>query len=134
MKIIYVFGNGNLSWEHFQEFYINPLRNFNFSDCEFIIGDFTGADTLMMEYLKNKSEKVTIIHMGEKSRYFTNRFRTHSGKWKKIGGFTSDAERDQYGISNCTHFLATDFNSDDKVKSGTSQNIDKCFALHKIKV
>ena len=54
MKKIYVFGNGNLSWEKFNQFYIEPLKDFNLSECEFIIEDFSGADTLMMENLNKK--------------------------------------------------------------------------------
>ncbi len=53
MKKIYVSGNGNVSWEKFQQFYIEPLKKFNLDECEFIIGDFSGADTLMMEFLKD---------------------------------------------------------------------------------
>lgn len=134
MKKIYVFGNGNLSWESFNEFYIEPLKKVNLSECEFIIGDFNGTDTLMMEFLKNKSENVTIIHMGEKARYFVNTFKTKAQNWKRIGGFTSDLERDTFGIVNCTHFLAIDFNSDEKRKSGTLKNIENCQNLNKIKI
>ncbi|SHL30417.1 hypothetical protein [Chryseobacterium polytrichastri] len=55
MKKIYVFGNGNLSWKKFNQFYIEPLKDFDLSECEFMMGDFCGVDTLMMEYLKDKS-------------------------------------------------------------------------------
>lgn len=134
MKKIYVFGNGNLSWEKFNQFYIKPLKDFDLSECEFIMGDFCGVDTLMMEYLKDKSEKVSILHIGQKPRYFANTFKTKAGKWEIKGGFVSDLERDNYAISNCTHFLAIDFNSDEKRKSGTTKNIEKCLNLDKIKI
>lgn len=134
MKKIFVFGNGNISWEDFDEFYINPIKDLDIFQCEFIICEFTGVDTLMMEFLKNKSEKVTILHIGERPRYFASKFRTYSRNWKIIGGFNSDSERDNHAISLCTHFLAKDFNSDDKVKSGTFKNIEKCFALNKMRI
>lgn len=118
MKKIDVSGNGNLSWEKFHEFYVLPLKDFNFAECEFIIGDFSGADTLMMEYLKDKTEKVTVIHIGEKPRYRISTFKTFSGNFK------SDAERDEYAIAYCTHFLAVDFNSDSKRKSATLKKIE----------
>lgn len=33
-------------------------------------------------------------------------FKTMTEKWKIIGGFTSDYERDQFGIEHCTHFFS----------------------------
>lgn len=134
MKKIYVSGNGNLSWEKFHEFYVQPLKDFNFAECEFIIGDFSGADTLMMEYLKDKTEKVTVIHIGEKPRYRINTFKTKASAWTFSGNFKSDAERDEYAVAYCTHFLAVDFNSDSKRKSGTLKNIEKCLNTGKIKI
>ncbi|WP_175622899.1 hypothetical protein [Chryseobacterium schmidteae] len=134
MKKIYVSGNGNISWEKFHQFYIEPLKKLNLSECEFIIGDFSGTDTLMMEFLKDKSENVTILHVGNKPRYFVNSFKTMAKKWKTTGGFTSDLERDTYGIERCTHFLAADFNTDEKRKSGTLKNIEKCRSLNKIEI
>jgi len=134
MRKIYVFGNGNISWDKFHSIYIEPLKQFDFSECEFLIGDFTGTDTLMMEFLKDKTSKVTVVHLNEKPRYIANTFNTKAKNWKRIGGFKSDKERDQYAISECNHFLAVDFNSDDKRKSGTQKNIEKCFSLGKIKI
>ncbi len=133
-KKIFVFGNGNLSWENFHRFYIEPLKGTAVSECEFIIGDFAGTDTMMMEYLKDKTENVTIIHMKDRPRYSINTFRNKASKWKTVGGFVSDAERDNFGISNCTHFLAVDFNSDETRKSGTLKNIEKCVSLGRIKL
>ncbi len=133
-KKIFLFGNGNLSWENFHRFYIEPLKGTPVSECEFIIGDFAGADTMMMEYLKDKTENVTIIHMKDRPRYFVNTFRNQAARWKTIGKFVSDAERDEYGILNCTHFLAVDFNSDKTRKSGTLKNSEKCLSLDKIRI
>ncbi|UKB83949.1 hypothetical protein LF887_23620 [Chryseobacterium sp. MEBOG06] len=114
IKKIYVFGNGNLSWGTFHQLYVKPLQELDFSDTEFIIGDFTGADTLMMEFLKDKTPNVTILHMGKRPRYFANTFNTEARHWKTAGSFQSDQERDQYAISIYAHFLAADFNSDEK--------------------
>lgn len=122
MKKIYVSGNGNVTWENFHQFYIEPLKKLNLSEYEFIIGDFSGTDTLMMEFLKDKSENVTILHVGKKPRYFANLFKTKAEEWKIIGGFTSDYERDQFGIEHCTHFLAADFNTDEKKKRDTKKH------------
>ncbi|EFK37461.1 Uncharacterised protein [Chryseobacterium gleum] len=134
MKKIYVFGNGNISWDNFHQFYIEPIKQLDWSKCEFLIGDFNGTDTLMMEFLKDKTSNVTILHIGEKPRYFVNRFNCQAGNWKTIGGFQTDKERDKYAMTMCTHFLGIDFNSDERRKSGTLQNIKACFDLGKIKI
>lgn len=134
MKRIYVFGNGNISWERFHQFYIEPLQGIALSDCEFFIGDFSGTDTLMMEFLKDKTEKVTVLHIGQKPRYTVNTFNTRAASWNIKGGFSSDRERDQFAIDRCTHYLAADFNSDEKRISGTQKNMEQCFALQKIKL
>lgn len=134
MRKIYVFGNGNISWDRFHNIYIEPLKSLDLSECEFLIGDFTGTDTLMMEFLKDKTSDVTILHIGENPRYFVNTFNTKAKNWKRKGGFKSDKERDEHAISECTHFLAVDFNSDDKRKSGTQMNIEKCFSLGKSRI
>lgn len=88
----------------------------------------------MMEFLKDKSENVTILHVGQRPRYLINKFKTKAEKWNVIGGFTSNYERDLFGIELCTHFLAIDFNTDEKRKSGTLKNIEKCLNLNKIKI
>ena len=51
-----------------------------------------------------------------------------------IGGFVDDNSRDNYAINVCTHFIATDFNSNEKRTSGTQKNIELCKTLGKIKI
>lgn len=43
-----------------------------------------------------------------------------------MGNFKTDQERDRAAIERCTHYLAIDFNSDEKRKSGTLKNIELC--------
>lgn len=132
---IYVFGNGNLSYRDFQEFYINPLSKHNLIDsAAFIICDFRGVDTLMMEYLKTASSNVTVLHIGDKPRYLPDKYKTKVNSWKVIGGFPDDTSRDQKAIDDCTHYLAIDRNTNDKRKSGTQKNIEKCNALGKLSI
>ncbi|WP_449400087.1 hypothetical protein [Chryseobacterium wanjuense] len=88
----------------------------------------------MMEFLKDKSENVMILHVGKRPRYFVNSFQTKAKNWKIVGGFNSDYERDWFGIELCTHFLAIDFNTNEKRKSGTLKNIEKCLSLGKIRI
>ncbi len=132
---VYIFGNGNIKFTDFVDLYLKPIKRLLQGDhVEFIICDFRGVDTLAMEYLKSESENVSIIHMGEKPRYLPDKYRTKVSQWKLIGGFEDDRSRDNYAIDSCTHFIATDFNSDEKKTSGTLRNIELCQSLNKLKI
>ena len=82
----------------------------------------------------NSSRNSTALHIGEAPRYLPDRYKTRVQQWTLQGGFADDAERDQAAISQCTHFLAYDFNTNDKRTSGTRKNIDRCLALGKIRL
>ncbi len=132
---IYIFGNGNISFSDFKEFYEKPLSNFmEREDVEFLLCDFRGVDTLAMELLKTVSSNVSVFHVGEKPRYFPDKFKTKVKDWKINGGFENDEHRDKECIKRCTHFLAIDFNSDSNRKSGTQKNIEVCEELRKIRI
>lgn len=132
---IYVFGNGNIALIDFISCYAAALRSLlEKPDHHFIVCDFRGVDTLTMELLKSETGNVSIYHIGDRPRYIPDQFQTKVSQWKFVGGFTSDIERDSAAIENCTHFLATDFNSDEFRKSGTQKNIEKCLGLGKIKI
>lgn len=131
---VYVFGNGNISFDDFRTHYEEPVSRTLAShpDAQFILCDFRGTDVLAMELLKSKTPNVTVLHVGERPRYFPDKFKTKAGEWKVIGGFASDEERDAAASEQCTHFLAKDFNSDAKRKSGTGKSIERCIALGKV--
>ncbi len=130
---VFIFGNGNLSFDDFLNYYANTLIPFvKREDVHFILCDFRGVDTLMMEFLKCQTSHVTVYHIGEKPRYAPDKFNTHVGNWNFIGGFSSDKERDLQAIDECTHFLAYDFNSDSQRKSGTQKSIELCLERNKI--
>lgn len=136
---IYIFGNGNLSFNDFLKYYVLPAEIYvgcvNCQDnVEFILCDFRGVDTLMMEFLKTRTPHVTIYYSENTPRYLPDKFRTKVGEWKSMGGFDSDRSRDDAAIEACTHFLAHDFNSDSKRKSGTQRNIEKCLELGKTRI
>lgn len=114
---VYVFGNGNISFDSFLKYYSLPLQDIIYkNEVCFLLCDFRGTDTLMMEFLKCVTSNVRIYHIGEKPRYCPDNFKTKVADWKFISGFTSDKERDTTAINDCTHFLAYDFNSDKKRK------------------
>lgn len=133
MKVIYISGNGNTSFEDFQHYYLPHLQELS-GDPEhhFIVGEFRGIDVLTLEFLKTKTANVSVYHCGEKPRYMPDPFRTHVREWKTVGGFKSDGERDRAAIERCTHVLAIDFNSDDNRKSGTQKNIERCLQMGKV--
>lgn len=132
---IFIFGNGNIKFSDFEEYYLKPINEaLSNQNVEFIVCDFRGTDTLVMEYLKSFTPKVTVLHIGEKPRYFPDKFKTKVSQWKIIGGFTDDQSRDHFAIDLCTHFVATDFNSNEKRKSGTQRNIERCLTLEKIRM
>ena len=132
---IYLFGNGNIRFSDFRLFYEKPiLQSLQLEDVSFVLCDFRGTDTLAMELLKTETANVTVFHVGEKPRYFPDLFKTKAGEWKRIGGFVDDAARDLACIECCTHFIATDFNSDLKRKSGTLKNIEHCLRAGKYRI
>ena len=132
---IYIFGNGNISFSDFKRLYEKPLLHYcSLDNVEFLLCDFRGVDTLTMEVLKTETSNVTVFHLGEKPRYLPDKFKTKVNDWRIVGGFVSDEQRDGECINACTHFLAVDFNSDNKRKSGTQKNIERCKELGKIKI
>ena len=135
MKQVFVSENGNTSFSDFLKYYQPHLETLvNEEDTYFILADFRGIDVLSMEFLKTRTSNVKIYHIGEKPRYFPDKFKTLVKNWTLLAGFTSDNERDNAAIKDCTHFLAIDFNSDEFRKSGTQKNIDNCILLGKISI
>lgn len=132
---IYVFGNGNISFNNFTNCYLNHLRELVAEPGNhFILCDFRGVDTLTMEFLKSETGNVSVYHIGAKPRYVPDRFRTKVSQWQFVGAFQTDVERDSAAIEGCTHFLAIDFNSDKVRKSATAKNIEKCLTLGKMNI
>lgn len=133
--IIYIFGNGNISYSDFEKYYKTPLEKYlKDKQCSFILCDFRGADTLMMEFLKTETVNASIYHIGDRPRYLPDKYKTKVSQWNIKGGFESDEERDKSVINQCTHYLAIDFNSNNKRKSGTLKNIELCDSLGKVKI
>lgn len=125
---LYVFGNGNLSFADFLTYYHAPLSRLEHgSDLHFIVCDFRGVDTMVMEYLKCSTPSVRVYHVGERPRYLPDAYRTMVSQWELMGGFPSDADRD----AACSHVLAHDFNSNAKRKSDTLRNMERCLELGK---
>ena len=128
---LYVFGNGNLSLDDFLARYRAPILELELARTHFLVCDFRGVDTLVMELLKTLSAQVRVFHIGARPRYLPDRYRTKVSSWELVGGFADDSARDHAAIAACTHFLAVDFNSNAQRRSGTAANIERCLALGK---
>ncbi|MGH1343725.1 MAG: hypothetical protein ACRBN8_19365 [Nannocystales bacterium] len=118
---LYVFGNGNLSFEAFCERYVPALEQALSAEAGFVVCDFRGADTLTLEWLKTRTADVEVLHVGERPRYLPDRYRTRVSNWTITGGFASDHERDEAALQQCTHVLGHDFNSKPERISGTAK-------------
>jgi hypothetical protein len=129
--VVYVFGNGNCKFNDFIDHYTSLIDDCLKCHAYFLVCDFRGLDTLTMEYLKFKTDRVSVYHIGCRARYLPDRFKTAVEKWKLVGGFENDTSRDARAIQDCTHFLAFDFNSDQQRKSGTLANVEACLRLGK---
>lgn len=133
-EYLYIFGNGNLSFDEFMTLYGSVLKGVDVDNTHFIVCDFCGVDTLTMEFLKCVATNMSVYHRGKRPRYLPDNYKTKVGNWTLIGGFDSDSARDAAATLACTHFLAHDFNSNDERRSGTLINIENCLALEKTRV
>ncbi len=132
---IFIFGNGNLSFKEFVNYYEEIINKYiDQKDIAFLLCDFRGVDTLAMEVLKCHAANVSVYHIGDKPRYLPDKYKTKVSSWKIIGGFENDEERDEEALKNCTNFIAIDINSDAKRKSGTLKNIELCESMGKIRL
>ncbi len=126
---LYVFGNGNLSFDAFCTHYVPALDRALATGASFIVCEFRGADTLTLEWLKTRSADVEVLHVGERPRYLPDRYRTKVSGWVVSGGFANDDERDSAALLRCTHVLARDFNSKPERTSGTGKLLARAEAL-----
>lgn len=130
---VYVFGHGNLEFATFVERYVPAIDELLVDPtCAWVLRDFRGADALAMEYLKTRTERVTVFHVGDRPRYQPDGFGTAARQWQRRGGFAGDAERDDAAIGACTHFLAVDAHPDDTRVSDTRRAIERCRSLGRI--
>ena len=85
-NIYFISGHLDLTEDEFNLYYKPIIDEALKNECEFIIGDARGADTMAQQYLFNKTDKVIVYHMFENPR-------NNMGNFKTIGGFKSDEER-----------------------------------------
>lgn len=118
----FISGHRDITQEEFDRLYKPIILNIidNDNTCNFVVGDYHGADTMAQQLLsdlcyKISPKQVTVYHMFEKPRNFVN------DKFNIKSGYTSDEERDAAMTNESDEDIA--FVRYGKYKSGTAQNI-----------
>lgn len=119
----FISGHRNITKEEFDNNYAKVLKNIinqpSTHNIRFIVGDYYGVDIMVQHYLidelKFPPEGICVYHMFDKPRNI------HSLITNKIGGFTSDEERDAAMTKNSDFDIA--FVRDHNKWSGTGANI-----------
>ena len=122
----FISGHRNITPEQFER-YINEIHAVYVTDndAHFVIGDYQGVDIMaqdfLLDVLKIEPERVTVYHMFDSPRNANPKVINFKG------GFVSDSERDT-AMTNAS-FRDIAFVADNKVMSGTAENILRRFLL-----
>jgi hypothetical protein len=119
----FISGHRNITQEEFEKNYgpiIEDIVKNNFAgSIRFIMGDYYGADIMAQNYLIDKlnfqPERICVYHMFDKPRNI------HPLIDNRVGGFTSDEERDA-AMTRDSHFDIAFVRNHNKW-SGTGANI-----------
>lgn len=84
----FVSGHLDLNEEEFERFYVPQITEAAARGCSFVVGDARGADLLFQRYAQAQGLRVTVFHMFAGPR-------NNAGEFAVVGGFTSDAARDE---------------------------------------
>jgi hypothetical protein len=85
--IYFVSGPLHLTRQEFKDHYEAPLSKAVAAGGAFVVGDARGADTMAMQFLIERTNRVTIFHMLEEPRNFAEGA-------TRVGGFQTDEARD----------------------------------------
>ena len=119
----FISGHRNITQEEFEKNYapvIEDIVKNNFAgSIRFIMGDYYGVDIMAQNYLIDKlnfqPERICVYHMFDKPRNI------HPKIENRVGGFTSDEERDA-AMTRDSH-IDIAFVRDHNKWSGTGANI-----------
>ena len=119
----FISGHRNITKEEFDNNYAKVLKNIinqpSTYNIRFIVGDYYGVDIMAQHYLIDElnfpAERICVYHMLDKPRNI------HPLITNKIGGFTSDEERDEAMTKNSDFDIA--FVRNHNKWSGTGANI-----------
>lgn len=119
----FISGHRNITKEEFDNNYAKVLKNItnqpSTANVRFIMGDYYGVDIMAQHYLIDKlkfpPERICVYHMFDKPRNI------HPLIDNRVGGFTSDEERDAAMTRDSDFDVA--FVRDHNKWSGTGANI-----------
>jgi ADP-ribose pyrophosphatase YjhB (NUDIX family) len=116
-KSFFISGHGDLTEEEFDEHYVKAIDGALVNDrASFVVGDFRGADTMAQDYLKRKTDRVTVFHMFEEPRY--------NAGFPSFGrNYRSDSERDRAMTKMSDEDIA--WVRPGKERSGTARNLSR---------
>ena len=113
MNIYFISGHLDLTEEEFKKHYSSRIERAIAEGSSFIVGDARGADKLAQQFLKSKTEKVTVYHMYTSPR--------NNAGFTTEGGFISDSSRDRCMTENSTDDIA--WVKPGRENSGTARNL-----------
>nr|QBK85938.1 MAG: hypothetical protein LCMAC101_05330 [Marseillevirus LCMAC101] len=87
MITYFISGHIDLEEEEFEKYYRQKIDTALDDGASFVVGDARGADSMAQQYLKQKTEKVTVYHMYEKPLH-------NYGNFSVCGGFKSHSQKD----------------------------------------
>lgn len=117
MTTYFVSGHLDLTIEEFREHYIPQIARAIAEDAAFVIGDARGCDLMAQLYLWDaRTVRVQVFHMLKAPRHNVGGFPT-------IGGFPSDASRDDTMTAASSADIA--WVRPGREKSGTAANLKR---------
>jgi hypothetical protein len=130
---VFVFGHENLAFTTFVERYAPAMEAMLVDQtCRWIVGDRPGAETLALEYLKSRTELVTVFHCGKQPRHHVDINSTPARHWHVRGGFDGYHARDDAALAVCTHVLGVDSQWEITRYDGTARALEAARALGRV--
>lgn len=118
-KIAFISGHLDLTQDEFDRYYRSMIRNAVDRGHSFVVGDANGVDTMAQELLEFCvcQKRVTVFHMFDLPRNYK------SILFNKIGGFSSDKERDE-AMTLASNYDIT-WVKPGRQNSGTAKNLKR---------
>lgn len=122
MKTAFISGHLDLTQEEFDEHYKNRITSAFIIGHNFVVGDARGCDSMAQQLLATiaLNNIVTVYHMYDAPRNFIC---TPVLPFDKVGGFTSDKERDEAMTEDSDYDIA--WVREGRKNSGTAQNLKR---------
>lgn len=111
----FISGHLTLTELEFDEYYRAAIDEPLAHGDSFVVGDASGTDAIVQNYLLGKTDAVVVYHMFTEPR--------NNAGFKTIGGFNTDEERDAQMTADSNHDIA--WVRPGREKSGTQKNIDR---------